>query len=90
MKEPKIKTLGEVGDGIHPYFDIEYIKNIDTSIYDDTIIGENPSSFMTSEQPTMELKFINEKLHQKILITNYSAAGTENFVTEEWREIEGQ
>lgn len=59
----------------------------DYNIYDTTIIGENPTSLIETEQKTSDLKFIDGKLYQKVLIINY---GDIIIQEERWDIIEGQ
>jgi hypothetical protein len=57
------------------------------NIYDTIIIGENAGQFMSGEQKTTELKFIDGKLYQKINIITY---GDIISIEERWDLVEGQ
>lgn len=58
------------------------------NIYDsDIIITEDASQFITAEQKTTELKFIDGKLYQKTNIINY---GDIISIEERWDLVEGQ
>ncbi len=57
------------------------------NIYDTIIIGEDAGEFITGEQKTNELKFIDGKLYQKIQIINY---GDIISIEDRWDLIEGQ
>jgi hypothetical protein len=57
------------------------------NIYDTIIISDDVSNFLNTEQKTTELKFIDGKLYQKVLIINYGIVITQE---ERWDEIEGQ
>jgi hypothetical protein len=58
------------------------------NIYDgDIIITDDAGQFILGEQKTNELRFINGKLYQKIITTNFNS----NILIEErWELIEGQ
>jgi hypothetical protein len=57
------------------------------NIYDTIIIGEDVSQFITSEQKTTELKFIDGKLYQKTHIIDY---GDVISIEDRWDLVEGQ
>jgi len=57
------------------------------NIYDTITISEDVSGFLSSEQKTNELKFIDGKLHQKIITITY---GDMIIQEERWDLVEGQ
>ena len=58
------------------------------NIYDgDIIITDDAGEFILGEQKTNELRFINGKLYQKIITTNFNSEITTD---ERWELIEGQ
>ena len=59
----------------------------DAHIYDTIILGEDASQFITNEQKTNELKFVDGKLYQKVLTINWGDVITQD---ERWDLVEGQ
>lgn len=58
------------------------------NIYDgDIIISDGAAEFILGEQKTNELRFINGRLYQKIITTNYNESIS---VDERWELVEGQ
>jgi adenylate kinase len=56
-------------------------------LYDTIIIGEDITEFMSGEQKTTELKFIDGKLYQKVQVINY---GNVISIEDRWDLVEGQ
>jgi hypothetical protein len=58
-------------------------------VSDDNFVTDGmPSYIMMQERKTGDLKFINGKLYQKVLVTRY--VDTLFVKVEEWKEVEGQ
>ena len=58
-------------------------------VSDDNFVTDGMATYiMQQEQKTGDLKFIDGKLHQKVLVTRY--IDTLYVKVEEWKEVEGQ